>query len=40
MSENKEIKDFGTETESSKESDIQVLSIIGQIEGHYVSDQN
>ena len=40
MSENKEIKDFGTETESSKESGIQVLSIIGQIEGHYVSDQN
>jgi ATP-dependent protease ClpP protease subunit len=40
MSENKEIKDFGTETESSKETGIQVLSIIGQIEGHYVSDQN
>ena len=40
MSENKEIKDFGTETKSSKETGIQVLSIIGQIEGHYVSDQN
>ena len=40
MSENKEIKDFGTNTEVSKESGIQVLTIIGQIEGHYVSDQN
>jgi ATP-dependent protease ClpP protease subunit len=40
MSENKEIKEFGASTEESKETGIQVLSIIGQIEGHYVSDQN
>lgn len=40
MSESKEIKDFGTNTEVSKESGIQVLTIIGQIEGHYISDQN
>ena len=40
MSENKEIKDFGTDKEAAKESGIQVLSIIGQIEGHYISDQN
>ena len=36
MSENKEIKDFGTNTEVSKESGIQILTIIGQIEGHYI----
>ena len=40
MSENKEIKDFGTNSEMSKESGIQVLTIIGQIEGHYISDQS
>ena len=40
MSENKEIKELGTNSDSIKESGIQVLTIIGQIEGHYVSDQN
>lgn len=40
MSENKEIKEFGTSSDATKESGIQVLTIIGQIEGHYVSDQN
>ncbi len=40
MSENKEIKEFGTNSDSLKESGIQVLTIIGQIEGHYVSDQS
>ena len=40
MSEAKEIKEFGTSGEAVKESGIQVLTIIGQIEGHYVSDQN
>ena len=40
MSEAKEIKELGTSNESTKESGIQVLTIIGQIEGHYVSDQN
>lgn len=40
MSESKEIKDFGTSGTQAKENGIQVLSIIGQIEGHYVSDQN
>ena len=40
MNESKEIKEFGTSAETSKESGIQVLTIIGQIEGHYVSDQN
>ena len=40
MSENKEIKEFGTNSDSVKESGIQVLTIIGQIEGHYVSDQS
>lgn len=40
MNESKEIKEFGTSTETSKENGIQVLTIIGQIEGHYVSDQN
>ena len=40
MSESKEIKEFGTSSEAAKESGIQVLTIIGQIEGHYVSDQN
>ena len=40
MSETKEIKELGTSTEAAKESGIQVLTIIGQIEGHYISDQN
>ncbi len=40
MSENKEIKDLGTSSEMPKESGIQVLTIIGQIEGHYISDQS
>ena len=40
MSEKKEIKELGTSSEMAKESGIQVLTIIGQIEGHYVSDQN
>ena len=40
MSETKEIKELGTSGEAAKESGIQVLTIIGQIEGHYVSDQN
>ena len=40
MNESKEIKEFGTSAETPKESGIQVLTIIGQIEGHYVSDQN
>ena len=40
MSENKEIKEFGTNSNSLEESGIQVLTIIGQIEGHYVSDQS
>ena len=40
MSESKEIKEFGTSKEASKESGIQILTIIGQIEGHYVLDQN
>ncbi len=40
MSESKEIKDFGTSGTQANENGIQVLSIIGQIEGHYVSDQN
>ena len=40
MSENKEIKEFGTSSDGVKESGIQVLTIIGQIEGHYVSDQS
>ena len=40
MSESKEIKEFGTSKEASKESGIQILTIIGQIEGHYISDQN
>lgn len=40
MSENKEIKEMGTTSDVVKESGIQVLTIIGQIEGHYVSDQN
>ena len=39
MSENKEIKELGTNSEAAKENGIQVLTIIGQIEGHYVSDQ-
>ena len=43
MSE-KEVKEFGTNLENvkegSKESGIQVLTIIGQIEGHYTLDQN
>ncbi len=38
--ENNEIKEFGTNSDTVKESGIQVLSIVGQIEGHYVSDQN
>ena len=40
MSENKDIKELGTSSDSVKESGIQVLTIIGQIEGHYVSDQS
>ncbi len=40
MSEVKEIKELGMSNEAVKESGIQVLTIIGQIEGHYVSDQN
>ncbi len=40
MSETKEIKELGTSTEAAKESGIQVLTIIGQIEGHYINDQN
>lgn len=40
MSESKEIKDFGTSGTQANKNGIQVLSIIGQIEGHYVSDQN
>ena len=40
MSENKEIKELGTSTEAAKESGIQILTIIGHIEGHYVSEQN
>ena len=40
MSENKEIKEFGTSTDAAENNGIQVLTIIGQIEGHYVSDQN
>ena len=40
MSESKEIKELGTSSEGVKESGIQVLTIIGQIEGHYVSDQS
>ena len=40
MSENKDIKELGTSTEAAKESGIQVLTIIGQIEGHYINDQN
>lgn len=40
MSEGKELKELGVSTEASKESGIQVLTIIGQIEGHYISDQN
>ena len=40
MSESKEIKELGTSTEAAKESGIQVLTIIGQIEGHYISDQS
>ncbi len=40
MGETKEIKELGTSGEAAKESGIQVLTIIGQIEGHYVSDQN
>lgn len=40
MSEVKEIKELGVSNEAVKESGIQVLTIIGQIEGHYVSDQN
>lgn len=40
MNENKEIKEFGTCTKTPQESGIQVLTIIGQIEGHYISDQN
>ena len=40
MSENKEIKELGTSSDVAKESGIQVLTIIGQIEGHYVSDQS
>ena len=40
MSENKEIKEMGTTSDSVKENGIQVLTIIGQIEGHYVSDQS
>ena len=39
MSEAKEIKELGTSGEAAKESGIQVLTIIGQIEGHYTSDQ-
>lgn len=43
MSESKEIKELGalnTPSEKQNESGIQVLSIIGQIEGHYVGDQS
>ena len=40
MSENKDINDFGVTSETVKKNGIQVLTIIGQIEGHYVSDQN
>ena len=40
MSENKEIKELGTSSDVAKENGIQVLTIIGQIEGHYVSDQS
>lgn len=40
MSENKDINDFGVSSETVKKNGIQVLTIIGQIEGHYVSDQN
>lgn len=40
MSESKEIKELGTSSEGVKESGIQVLTIIGQIEGHYISDQS
>lgn len=40
MSENKEIKELGTSADSVKESGIQVLTIIGQIEGHFVSEQS
>jgi ATP-dependent protease ClpP protease subunit len=40
MSENKEIKEFGTSTDAAENNGIQVLTKIGQIEGHYVSDQN
>ena len=40
MNESKEIKEFGTCTKTPQESGIQVLTIIGQIEGHYISDQN
>jgi ATP-dependent protease ClpP protease subunit len=39
MSE-KEIKEFGTNSQANKENGIQVLTIIGQIEGHYTLDQN
>ena len=40
MSESKEIKELGTSSDGVKESGIQVLTIIGQIEGHYISDQS
>ena len=40
MSEAKEIKELGTSSEAANKSGIQVLTIIGQIEGHYVSDQS
>ena len=39
MSE-KEIKEFGASSENGKNTGIQVLTIIGQIEGHYTLDQN
>ena len=40
MSESKEIKELGTSSEGVKESGMQVLTIIGQIEGHYISEQS
>ncbi len=38
MNEKEEIRDLGTS--ESKESGIHTITIIGQIEGHYVSDSN
>ena len=38
MNENEEIKQLGTS--ESKENGIHTVTIIGQIEGHFASDQN